>query len=176
MSIFNNEYKSDKRLESDEKEKRRKSKYDKRVLELTMADKIYKNVVDGIDKNNKKCWTKEEMIESVRGKGRFDVAEWVTWNKYCNIAIGKVRRKYWNGDESSRRMFNYIRYRKEYWLIDFDDTLKSSVVFDEYRAKLRAAQKKDRELIDSVYRNVLELDRVKRKVLIERLMAIEKGQ
>lgn len=174
MSIFNKPYKNDETLEREAHEKSRREKYDRRNIELSMADKIYKNVTRGIEVGDKKEWTKEEMIETVRGNGKFNVAEWVTWNKYCNIAIGKIRRKYWNGDEASKRMFNYHRSAGAYVFVDVANELATSEICQEYDSKMRALQKKNKELKESVYFKIAQLSPDERGKLIEELRAQNK--
>lgn len=176
MSIFNRSYKNDKEMETEEVERKRREKYHARKLKLNNADMIYKNVLEGISRGNKKEWTKKEMIESVRGLGKFDLAEWVTWNKYCNIAIGKIRREYWNGGETEKRMFNYQRSRGIYVFIDVGNELATGEVCRDYNNKMRALQKKDLELRESVYYKIARLTPAARKKLIEELLASEKNK
>jgi hypothetical protein len=176
MSIFNKPYKSDDQLKKEQKEKKRKERYDQRKLQLRDADLIYKFVVDGIEQGGKHEWTKREMIDGVRGSGKMDLASKIVWNKSCDIAIGKIRRRYWNvtnGNELARRMFNYHRRRGIYKLVSVDDRLATSEICEEYYEKMRALKKKDKELKESVYKDIAKLEPIERKKLIQRLLAEE---
>lgn len=170
MSIFNRPYKTDEQLEHDTYERRRKEKYDQRRMELTIANEIYDAVIDGIERGGKKKWTKPEMIETVRGKGKFNNGEWDVWCKYCNRAISKIRRRYWStNNPADQKMFNYVRYEQTYYLIDIDDALRSNIVYGEYNRKMRSLQEKNKQLKESVYVTVLKFNEVERDSLIKQL-------
>ena len=169
MAIFNKPYRNDKQLEADADHDRKKTKMKRREIRNKNAQQIFEAVLSEIENNNKDNFSKEEMVVLARGDFAFSQGEWFVWDRACTTAIQRVRRYFWSKrkDTTQPCAFNYVDGR--YWLIDMDDEEKANIMYDSYNRKMNGIQKKQRQLANSAYQKVLELDDVARKELIERL-------
>jgi len=178
MSSFNKPFKTDKELEVEAIEKRRRRNLKQRQDRNTLADQIFHAVLEQVEAG-KNDFSKKEMIELVAGTRTISPAEKIAWNVACTVAIRKIRNYYWNegyrGDDN--RAFNYIDGR--YWLISVDDKLKTNIMYDRYDKKMKGIAKHQKGVAISAYSKVLELNDSERQELITKMKAqglIENGE
>ena len=163
-------YRNDKQMMADAKHNKRKRIMKDKEASNKLSDQIFRAVVDQID-GGVDSFTKEDMIRLVAGKAALNQGEWLIWQKACNTAIQRIRRHYWSDEEdvTVKRMFNFIRHEKKYYLVQIDDTLGTNVIYDAYDKKVKGIADKMRQIGDSAYHKVLALDEGSREELILKL-------
>jgi hypothetical protein len=171
MSVFNEDYKNDKQLEAENREKHRKVGIKNREIKNKLAQDIFLAVIDEIDKNHTDHFSKKDMVELVAGSSKKTEIEWFVWNNAANIAIQRLRRYYWTDrkDVMERILFNYDHQSGCYWLVETTDELMTNRIYEQYNRKMLGLNKKQVQIAKSAYQAVLELDPTKRNELIERM-------
>ena len=171
MSLFNQPYRTDPEMEADEKNRLRKLGIKNRESANKFANIIYQAVVEAIELGGKNNFSKEEMVVMGTGDRKLSISEKLVYGIACNSAISKIRRYFWSDDEvTDRRMFNYVRDQKRYWLVPIEiseeNKLASNIIYEEYDRRMKGIGARMRKIATSAYHDLLKMDKQQRNQLI----------